>query len=473
MAIAFVAATVADGASVTATSVAVSYTVQAGDLLVIGVGAASSVGNGGAGNITAASANMKRLWGFNAFDHSADVFYRFVQAGDPNSYTFNLSGIGSPLAAIAVRYTGVDTTTPFRNWNAYGNSDFSTGTTTSATFPALDNVQANDVVLTWVSYARSTLASTITAVSTPTGWTSRSTNTGPVSGTTAYPVWDAFFERSGATADTPTITTAAGMTAILSIALVPADNTVPDAPGGTIAFRNATSAATATNGATTLSINKPTGVTDGDLMILAAAQTRGVAKWAPPAGWKLIDVQTGGVNFGATTQYQNIATSVWYKYASGEGASYTVGCTVTSNTPQHYCLAIVAYSNIRSVAAIKLHSSVGTAALSTTSPALYDLPEVTADNLVVAIYTTGGDTTGTYTVTPPGSPWNNRVSINNAKATEYNGNIVILDKLAAADRPTASSTKSGSWTTHTLSLVGAPLPGLTVAEKSGFMPFFM
>lgn len=473
MAVSFIAATVADGASTTATSVAVSYTVQAGDLLLIGVAASANGGTGaGAGDITCSSANMKKLWGFDAFDHSSAVFYRFVQSGDPSSYTFNVTGSGSPIAAISARYSGVDTTTPFRNFNTTVNPDNGTNLTTSSTFPALNNVQANDVVVAWVSYSRGTKANSITAVATPTNWTSRQDNTGPLS-TTTFAVWDAFFERLGAT-DTPTITTQSGQCSICSIALIPASNPVPDAAGGTIAFRNASSAATTTNGATTLNINKPTGVVDGDLMILVAAQTRGVANWSPPAGWLPIETQTGGVSQGTTSQYQNISTRVWYKYASSEGASYTVGCTVTGSTPQHYCLAIVAYSNVRSTNAIKLHGGVGMSSISLTSPALYDLMQVASDNLVVAIYTTGADTTGTYTVTPPSSPWNNRVSINNAKASEFNANIVILDKLAASDRPTASASKSSSWTTHALSLVGAPVStGPTDAQLSGFMPFFV
>lgn len=465
MAIAFVAATVADGASVTATTVVPAYTVQAGDLLLIGVGASDAIGTGaGAGDITCSSANMKKLWAFNAFDHSAAVFYRFVQAGDPTSYTFNLSGAGAPLAAIAVRYTGVDTTTPFRNWNAYSNSDGGTGTTTSVTFPTLDNVKATDVVVSWVSYARNTKASTITAVATPSGWTSRSSNTGPVSGTLAFPVWDAFFERVGIP-DTPTITTDAGMTAIFNLALIPASSRLPDSPGGGIAFRAASSAATTTNGATTLTVNKPTGVVDDDFMIMVAAQTRGVAKWTPPSGWLPIEIQTGGVTFGATTQYQNIATTAWYKLAKAEASSYAVGCTVAASTPQHYCLAIVAYSGLRKPYPIKLHGGAGTAAIGTTSPALYALPQVNSDNLVVAIYTTGGDTTGTYTVTAPASPWNQRVQVANAKATEFNACITILDKLGAVDVPTASASKSSSWTTHALSLLGA--------RDNDFMPFFL
>ena len=463
MAVAFIAGTQADGASVTATSVAVSYTVQAGDLLLIGVGASDGATSpSGAPNITSASGNLTRLWSMNEFDHSAAVFYRFVQAGDPTSYTFNTTG-GSPVEAMAVRYSGVNTTNPFRNWNVTTNPDggSGTGTTTSDTFPTLDNVQSNDMVVTHASYARSTKASTITAFTTPSGWTSRQTNTGPVSGSTAFPVYAAWFERLAGT-DTPSLSHDTGQCSIFSLALIPADNPVPDPVGGQIDFRNASSAATTTNGSTSLVVNKPTGVVDGDLMILVAGQTRGVASWSAPAGWNRIEVQTGGVNFGISTQYQNITTAIWWKIASGEGASYTVGCTVAGSTPQHYCLAIVAYANARSTTPIELHNGVGTSTLSTTSPAPQALPPgtVTPDNLVILVIVEGGDTTGTYTVTPPGGSWTQRVQVANSKASEFNANITILDQLAASDLPTASSTKTGSWTVHLLSLVGVHIPPL-------------
>jgi hypothetical protein len=457
MAIAFVLGTQADGASTTATSVSVSYTVAAGDFLLIGVAAScSALTSGLPPDISAASANLTLLERFNdGVSSSIAVFYRIVQAGDPASYTFNLTG-GAPVIAMALRYTGVDTTTPFRNWNISGNMDDSQAPT-SGTFPVLDNVQANDVVAALAAYGRNTKASTITAYTTPTNWTSRQTNTGPTS-TTSFPVYGAWFERLGAT-DTPTVTGQAGRHSILSVALIPASNTVPDATGGTISFRNAATAATVATGATTLTVNKPSGVVDNDVMILIATQSRGYCVFSPPAGWKPIDLATVGVSRATSTDYNNLAAQVWYKIASGEAASYAVGCTNSGGAgTQEMALTIVAYSGVRNPNPVKLHSGSYTTTVVTTSstPPAPALLEANADNLVVNIYTFGADGSGSITMTEPSGTWTQRSKVISNVASDFNTAIAVVDKLSASDQPTATSSAGASWAVFSLTLVGAP-----------------
>jgi hypothetical protein len=412
--VAFVLGTQANGASVTATTVSVSYTVQANDILLVSVSASSNAGTGGnAPTITAGSANMIRLWSFTAQAVATAIFYRVVQAGDPTSYTFTASG-GVPISGMAVRYSGVDTTNPFRNWNGIGSLDNFSGTTTTVQFPALDNLQPNDMVVGFAAYGRTTKASTITAYTTPTNWTSRQTITGPVSGSTAFPVYSAFYERLGAN-DQPTVTGQAGHHNAFVIALVPADNTVPDQWGEPVGFVAAATAVTTVTNTTSLSVNKPTGVVDGDLMILAAGQSRGGAVYTTPAGWLPIELAIGG------------------KLASGEASSYSIGCTIAGSTPQEMSLAIAAYRRPRNPAAIKLHGSSWSTALSTTSPVPYALPQIKPDELIVMIYVVGGDASGSYTVTAPSSPWVQRVSVVSAVATDFNVGIIVVDKPAASD----------------------------------------
>ena len=469
MAIAFVLGTQGDGASTTATSVSVSYTVAAGDFLLIGVFAsASATTSAGAPDISAASANLTLLERFNdGVGQAFAVYYRFVQAGDPTSYTFNATG-GAPLAAMALRYTGVDTTTPFRNWNIVASMD-DAASVTSRTFPALDNVQANDVVVALATYGRNTKASTITAYTTPTNWTSRQTNTGPTA-VTAFAVYGAWFERLGAT-DTPSVTGQAGRHGVLSIALIPASNTVPDATGGTISFRNAATAATVATGATTLTVNKPSGVVDGDLMILAAAQSRGWCTFSPPAGWLPIDMATAGVGRAASgSDYNNLAAQLWYKIASGEGASYAVGCTNSgSSGTQEMALTIAAYSGTRSTYPVKLHSSTYSTAVVTTSPAppAPAMLEANADNLVVNIYMFGADATGSVSLTEPSGTWTQRSKVTTAVASDFNACIAVVDKLGASDQPTASVVAGGSWMVASLTIVGAPATPLVWPRRLG------
>lgn len=465
MSIAFVSAGSAAGSTVTSTTVAVTVPAGAvGDLLLVAASVAMTA-SASTPVVTGSTVNLTLLWSATTQLCSTCVYYRFVQSGDPSSYTFTAT-VGAPLSAVAVRYSGVDSTTPFRNFNGFAPMDHKSGTSTSGTLAALDNVQPNDMVVAFAAEGKSTKSATITALSTPASWTQRVTKTGPVSGTTAFPVCLASYDRLGAT-DTPTITGDTGFFDVLSVALIPADNPVPDAVGGTITFRNAATAVTTVTGATTLTVNKPTGVVDGDLMILTANQTAGTAKFAPPAGWKSIETARGGFSFGAAGT-TDIDTQVWYKTASSEASSYAVGCTTSSGSTSEMALTIVAYTGLRSPYPIKLHASTwqSTAAVST-SIVPYVMPEVSADNLLVVIYSFGGDATGTMTVTPPGT-FTSRSSVVSAVATDFNAAIMVVDKLGGGSQPTASASRVGCWTVHSLTLVGA-----SVATASRFMPLFM
>jgi hypothetical protein len=473
MAIAFIAGTQGDGASTTATTVSVSYTVAAGDLLLVAVYCSSSATtNADTPNITAGSANLTRLWSLGSKWFHTAIYYRFVQAGDPSSYSFTLSS-GAPASAMALRYSGVDTTTPFRDWIGVGSIDSSGVTATSVQFPAVSNLQSNDMVVAFAGYGRNTKASTITAYTTPTSWNSRQTNTTPTS-STAFAGYGAFFDRLGVD-DTPTVTGQAGNHSAVCVALIPADNLVPDATGDVISFVNASTARTVATGATSLSINAPTGIADGDLLILAAGQSGGFATYSPPAGWLPIEMAKGCYSLGTTSSTSDLAAEVWYKVASSEASSYTVSFSSTS-TLQEQVLAIVAYRGLRSPWPIKLHATTWTSSTpATTSPAPYSLPNILSDNLVVHIYLTGADSTGTFTVTGPTSPWNQRAQIISAVGTDFNAGITIVDQLGSTGVPTATVSRASVWSISTISLVGTSLPSSVnanadVASASGAPP---
>lgn len=455
MAIAFVLGTQADGASTTATTLSISYTVAAGDLLLISVYASSSATtNADAPNITPGSANLARLWSLAAPSFHVAIYYRFVQAGDPASYSFTLSS-GAPASAMAVRYSGVDTTTPFRDWVGIGSLDSRSATTTSVQFPAVSNLQSDDMVVAFAGYGRNTKASTITAYTTPAGWNSRQTNTTPTA-TTAFAGYGAFFDQLGVD-DTPTVTGNAGHHSAVCIALIPADNPVPDVTGGPIAFINGSTASTVSTGATSLAVNAPSGIVDGDLLLLIAGQSGGFVTYSPPVGWIPIEVGKGSYSLGTTSTTNDLAAKVWYKIANNEAASYTVTLT-TASTLQEQVLAIVAYRQLRATYPIKLHAtSWSSSAAATTSPSPYSLPNILSDNLVIHVYLTGGDTTGTFTVTGPTSPWNQRAQVISAVGTDFNVGITVVDALGSTATPTASASKASTWAISTISLIGAPM----------------
>jgi hypothetical protein len=84
------------------------------------------------------------------------------------------------------------------------------------------------------------------------------------------------------------------------------------------AFRSSTTKDQTATGGTTLTMTKPTGVADGDLLV-AGTQSNVADTQTGPSGWTNDDSRSGGVG--------TLKAVLWYKVASGEGASWdwTVG----------------------------------------------------------------------------------------------------------------------------------------------------
>src|SRR5690349_21604590 len=85
----------------------------------------------------------------------------------------------------------------------------------------------------------------------------------------------------------------------------------------------ATTGSSASSGS--FSVNKPTGVAAGDLLIMLGASNAGA--WDTfPTGWTQLTVSTDA-NFSPTS----FRCYVWYKIATGsEGASFSFGSTTAS-----------------------------------------------------------------------------------------------------------------------------------------------
>jgi hypothetical protein len=470
VAVAFVAATSAAGATVTSTTVTITApTGSAGDMLLIGVAAsANAAANSSSPYVTSSSALLTRLIDESALLCETALFYRIVQAGDPSTYTFTLSA-AAPVSVIAVRYSGVSSTNPFRFWNVNANLDLATDVTTTVAFLPLPGVQSTDMVVNITAVGLSSKSATPSTIPTPTGWTSRVTLAGPVSGTTAFPVTATFFDALGITGvnATPTITGLTGQWNSYCIVLVAASNPVADSAGGSISFVNAATAATSSTGQTSMSVNRPTNTANGNVLLLVAANSGGYSDFTVPAGWIPLDMGQGLYNQGLTTVFSDIVARLWYKIASSEPASYTV----TTNGGQEFVLAVVAYAGNRNPNPIKVHgktSTLGTASGgSTTSPAPYTLPQVTSDNLIVDIYVSGGDASGTFTVTGPTSPWTQRAQIISAVVSDFNASITVADRLSAGAFPTASASAVQTWAVFSVAILGAPpLPRVMVFSQA-------
>lgn len=82
-----------------------------------------------------------------------------------------------------------------------------------------------------------------------------------------------------------------------------------------IAFRSGSSAGNFSGG--NLIVNKPSGVVDGDILIVAGYNELSGSAWTPPAGWT--EYKSGGTPDLNNNSWINI----WWKRASGEPANYT------------------------------------------------------------------------------------------------------------------------------------------------------
>lgn len=444
----------AAGSTVTSTTVAVTVpTGSTGDLLLFHAYAACNATSGATAPKFTWHANLTYTHDQHTVYCQSTFLYRVVQAGDPSSYTFTSSS-GAPLAVTCTRYSGVQ---QLRSWNIKANAGDSTEVGTSITLPTTDNVQPNDLVIAAVACGRNAKASSITALNTPTNWTQRKTQTGPVSGTTAFPVTGAQYERLGVN-DSPSFTSSTGQWVAHVIVLSPASDPVTDAIGAPPTFVGVATAATVATNLKTITVNKPAGVVDGHLLLLVVSSADGTNVNTPPAGWRHVGLVTASFGVGTTPGADDLHAELWYKWAASEGASYTI--TTTGN--QELAAVVIAYNLARYPWPIDLVGYVcqyaSTAAPTTTSPAPYTVPGITADNMVVQIYACGADASGTMTLTGPASGWTQRANVVTAVSGDFNTGIHVTEKQGGTAVPTASNTKACGWGIFTVVLVGSPVP---------------
>lgn len=444
------------GALPTSTSVALTVpTGSNGDLVIFHVAVSSNSSTTGAPAITSSTAGLTRLYSIAGTQLNTHVFYRFVQAGDVTSYTFTIN-VGAPLAATCARYSGVSATTPFRFINV-SKKGAGNQTDTAVTFAALDNVTSTDLVLVAVAMGTAaTSASQATALSTPASWTNVVNSLGPTSGTT-YHTAMALYSRVAAT-DTPAPTGSSGTYAAISVALIDDSTTGTPSSAGAITFVNAASTGQSAN-SSTIVVNVPSGVVDGHFLLAAAASPAGNQTWTAPAGWTPLMLANSWTNAGTTSLLADIDTRLWYRFASSEPASYTFTSSSGATLPNS--ATIVAYSGVRNPYPIYILNVTKTegsgSTISTTSPTPYVLSTMNIllpNALVLSVYAVGADSTGLVTMTPPSGTWNQRVNVPSTLATNFNTVIAIVDKVAATDQPTATSSATGGWVVYTLALVG-------------------
>lgn len=208
-----------------------------------------------------------------------------------------------------------------------------------------------------------------------------------------------------------------------------------------IAFRSATNNISGGSG---LTVNKPAGVVDKDVLLLYASSYWG-AEFAAPAGWQVLD---------ANTRIQ-----AWYKVADSEPSSYTL--TLVSGTSSLSAIVLVAYTE---VATLPIRAHAANLGSGTTSQAPPTLPGLTADNMVVLAY--GSSDGFGRTVSDPAGGWTFRSGVSLSESgADRNMKLFVYDKLGGLDTPTVASDLSSSWG---ISSVALATPG-----SGNFLSFFM
>jgi hypothetical protein len=189
-----------------------------------------------------------------------------------------------------------------------------------------------------------------------------------------------------------------------------------------------------TTGNKTLTINKPAGTVDGDVMLAIVANVSGVtAAITAPAGW---------TSLGAFTVTET-KTEAFRKVAASEGASYafTVG-----GGDAHIAAGIIAsFSGVTltpSPIAADAEQSNTTASTSADAPSV---TAPTANEILVCMYSTSGiEGTGFVTSTPP-SGMTERADVGRVQLTsdgyfEYNLQVSLCDVLLSSSGATGTKT---------------------------------
>src|ERR1035437_1729405 len=169
--------------------------------------------------------------------------------------------------------------------------------------------------------------------------------------------------------------------------------TVMDSLSGQIALRG--TATTATSTTTTLTINKPTGVVAGDILIVAITKLNSTNTITPPTGWTSID---GRSLAGSTPRYG----AVFYKIAgSAEGTNYAFSLgSGTSNSSG----AIVAFSGVNNTTPFDVTNGIIYVQGSQTEVDATSITTVTANAAVIMLgmAANSSPTWSGWTTTSPG-----------------------------------------------------------------------
>jgi hypothetical protein len=435
----------------------------AGDLMIAAIQC-----NAGAATFTAPSGwtLIRQTAGGSGTAVNLATYYRVATASEPTSYTWTIS-TGSAMFGAIHRVT---------NTSGATSIDASAGqynmSSTSATAPTVTTTGTNRLLI-YISQAQGNAQTTVVA---PSGMTEAFEN---LEGTSRTQEWATETALSAATTGprVGTLGTAANNAA--QLIAIGGDPTIVDTDSATLSETGfvtvvATDSATFTelgsvqastpvtssaptlvaSGTTATSItsgsfviNKPTGVTNGDVLFAAVQCNAGAQTITGPSGWTLIRNVAGGTG-------TSVNLSTYYKVisnAAGEAASYT--WTVGGNG---------AYGEIHRITGADISTPIddfdGQYNASSTSAAAPSVTSTVANTLLVYVVQAGGGAlTGITAQNGMSETWEH------LEANSRNQEVATETRATAGATGTRTSTLSSAAASGTQLVVVRPVATQTVA----------
>jgi hypothetical protein len=212
-----------------------------------------------------------------------------------------------------------------------------------------------------------------------------------------------------------------------------------------ISFVSASSAGTSGGGATTLVINKPTGVASGHVMIATITAT-GTGALTPPAGWTVARDTTQG----ATTRQ-----ITYYRVAGGsEGASYSWGLGTTRQASG----GIIDYSGVNNTAPIDATSTASGASGNAVAGSV--TTSVANDQVIV-----GSGFNINTTVTPPASA-TERYDVPSPSTTTEGADFAQAAAGATGAKTATPANSTSAWIAQMVALRDAAQAVLSVTTSA-------
>lgn len=204
-----------------------------------------------------------------------------------------------------------------------------------------------------------------------------------------------------------------------------------------IAFRAAASGSAA-NASLGVTVTKPTGVVDNDVMVaFVNYRSATTGTWTGPTGWTKSDEVANTLS----------SYSVWWKVAASEGASFTW----TSSGNNAAGIVIVAYSGAATTGIFDSDGGIATSATATSTPVTSSTTTVADNSVVIAAWMGAAGAARTISSDPAG--YTNR-AVNTTQATAQ---VFVDDKLG--------KTPAGAEGAQTLTLSG----NLTAGSPAGIL----